>query len=82
MTTASRTAETRAADALAELLYNLGDTDNCAHWCTEFEGSFPSPIIRAGAFMRVGFLPTVQVDFEDGSVLHLTVTLIKEPRQP
>jgi hypothetical protein len=84
MTTATRTAETNAADALAELLYNLGDGGNLAYWVERFQGSFPSPIIGADVheFTRgCSHPPYLVLSFEDGSVLHLTVTQVKESNQ-
>jgi hypothetical protein len=87
MTTSVRTAETNAADALAQLLRYLGDTENVGTtWGPQFEGSFSSPIVDvdtyADAFAINPGEAGVIVKFEDGSVLHLTVTQVKEANQP
>ena len=85
MTQTARTVETKFADALAELLYNHGDTDNLVQRMTDFEDSYPSPIRDVNPFpeefgIEPQYLTTagVVVKFEDGSVLHLTVTQVKE----
>lgn len=78
MTQTARTVETKFADALTELLYNHGDTDNLAQRMTDFEDSFPSVIRDVETVHVYEASPVVSVSFEDGRMLCLTVTQVKE----